>query len=138
MKREAKKYNFVFLISFLILADQGIKYSIRHLDGFYICNSGISFGFFIPNIIFYPLVVVFFAVSLLYLLGRINFLSLAPNKIGLSFVLGGAMANLVDRYNYGCVIDFIDLNFFPVFNLADIFITIGAIIIIIKSSNNKS
>ncbi|EKE21105.1 MAG: hypothetical protein ACD_7C00351G0001, partial [uncultured bacterium] len=43
-----------------------------------------------------------------------------------------------DRYNYGCVIDFIDLKFFPVFNLADIFITIGAIIIIMKSFKSNS
>lgn len=138
MKEIVKKYNFVFLISFLVLIDQIVKYLIRHFDGFYICNPGISFGFFIPNIIFYPLVAVIFVVSFLYLLKKINSAIFAPDKIGLSFVLGGAMANLIDRFNLGCVVDFIDLKFFPVFNLADIFITVGVIIIIIKSSKNNS
>lgn len=137
MKKIAPKYNYIFLISFLILADQGVKYLIRHFDGFYICNPGISFGFLIPNIIFYPLVVVVFVISCLYLWEKVNFKEFYLNKIGLSFILGGAMANLIDRYNHGCVIDFIDLKFFPVFNLADIFITIGAIIIIMKSSKTK-
>ena len=138
MKGLIKKYNFVFLIFFLIFADQMMKYLIRHNDGFYICNSGISFGFLIPNIIFYPLVFIIFVVSLMYLLEKINFKEFVLSKIGIVFILGGAIANLIDRYNHGCVIDFIDLRFFPAFNLADIFITIGAIMIIIKSSKNNS
>ncbi|MGW8185411.1 MAG: signal peptidase II [Candidatus Moraniibacteriota bacterium] len=134
MKKIAEKYNFIFLISFLILVDQGVKYLIRHSDGFYICNKGISFGFLLPNYVFYPLVVAIFVVAFMYLLGKINFKEFSLNKIGIALILGGAIANLIDRYNHGCVIDFINLGFFPVFNLADIFITAGAIMIIIKSS----
>lgn len=137
MKKVAKKYNFIFLILFLVLFDQLAKYSIRHSGGFYICNKGISFGFSIPNLLFYSLISLVFLVSFLYLLGKINFKELNLNKNGIILVLGGAIANLVDRYNYGCVIDFINLNFFPIFNFADIFITIGVIMIIIKSSNSK-
>jgi signal peptidase II len=57
-------------------------------------------------------------------------------KLGLAFCLGGAAGNLIDRIrNGGRVIDFIDLDFwplarFPVFNLADGAIFIGAILII--------
>lgn len=138
MKKVAEKYNFIFLISFLILADQVVKYLIRQNGGFYICNKGISFGFLIPNIVFYPLVVMIFVVSFMYLLKKINFKEFYLNRMGLSFILGGAIANLIDRYNHGCVTDFIDLGFFPVFNLADIFIAIGAILIITKSSKNNS
>ena len=134
MKKIAEKYNFIFLSSFLILLDQGVKYLIRHSDGFYICNKGISFGFLLPNYVFYPLVVAIFVVAFMYLLGKINFKEFSLNKIGIALILGGAIANLIDRYNHGCVIDFINLGFFPVFNLADIFITAGAIMIIIKSS----
>lgn len=132
-----KKYNFIFLIFFLVILDQTIKYFIRHSGGFYICNKGISFGFLMPNYIFYLIVAVFFLVSFGYLWEKINFKELKINKIGLSFVLGGALGNLVDRYNYNCVIDFIDLNFFPVFNGADVFIFVGAMIIIFKSFKNK-
>jgi len=134
MKKIAEKYNFIFLSSFLIVVDQVVKYLIRHSDGFYICNKGISFGFLLPNYIFYPLVLVIFVMAFMYLLGKINFKDFTLNKIGIAFILGGAIANLIDRYNHGCVIDFINLGFFPVFNLADIFITVGAIMIIIKSS----
>ncbi|HBI16761.1 MAG: Lipoprotein signal peptidase [Candidatus Moranbacteria bacterium GW2011_GWF2_34_56] len=138
MKEFKKKYNFLFLISLLAGADQLFKYLIRHYDGFYICNPGISFGFLMPSLVFYLIVGAFFVLSFLYIWGKISIKSFPINKIGLSFILGGALANLADRYNYGCIIDFIDLGFFPVFNLADIFITIGAIMIIMKSSKNNS
>ncbi len=52
----------------------------------------------------------------------------------LSFILGGALGNLVDRIVLGYVVDFIvvhyDDNFFPAFNLADSAITLGALILI--------
>lgn len=53
-------------------------------------------------------------------------------------ILSGALSNIMDRLSFGCVIDFIDLKFWPVFNLADVFITIGAIIILVKSRKVKS
>ena len=50
--------------------------------------------------------------------------------IGFTFIIGGAVGNLVDRIRLGYVIDFFDFTLidFPVFNIADCFITIGAII----------
>jgi signal peptidase II len=52
-------------------------------------------------------------------------------------VLAGAIGNLIDRINLGYVIDFIALHYqnwyFPVFNVADVCITIGAIILIADS-----
>lgn len=57
------------------------------------------------------------------------------SKIGLSFVLGGALGNLYDRLHYGYVIDFIQVHYqnwyFPDFNLADSAITLGAVCIIL-------
>lgn len=41
-------------------------------------------------------------------------------------LLGGALGNLADRIRYGKVVDFIDLGFWPVFNLADVAIVAGA------------
>ena len=54
--------------------------------------------------------------------------------IALACIAGGAMGNLFDRISYSHVIDFIQLEFlnFPIFNLADIFINIGVIILIIN------
>lgn len=138
MEKVFKKYSFIFLIAFLIISDQFVKYLIRYNDGFYVCNPGISFGFIIPATVFYSLVAIIFLVAILYLWGKINFEDFLINKTGIVFILGGAISNLIDRFNYGCVTDIIDLGFWPVFNLADIFITVGAVIIIAKSSNAKS
>ena len=53
-------------------------------------------------------------------------------NISLGFILGGALGNLVDRYFIVEVTDFISFTFFgPVFNIADSFIVIGFILIII-------
>lgn len=51
-------------------------------------------------------------------------------QTGSALVLGGAVGNLIDRVRVGCVIDFIDLRFWPVFNLADAAITVGAIVLV--------
>jgi signal peptidase II len=56
-------------------------------------------------------------------------------KIGYAMVLGGALGNLLDRIIYGYVIDFFDFYIFsydyPIFNMADCFIFVGVIILII-------
>jgi signal peptidase II len=64
-------------------------------------------------------------------------LSLKKNKykkhflysVSLSFILGGALGNLIDRVTLGYVIDFLDLHIWPVFNVADSAITIGAVLL---------
>lgn len=54
-------------------------------------------------------------------------------KMGCSFIVGGILGNLIDRISFGAVIDFIDLQFidFAIFNIADIAINIGVILIVI-------
>ena len=49
----------------------------------------------------------------------------APGALGL--LLGGAAGNLVDRVRFGQVVDFLDLRVWPVFNVADVAITLGAV-----------
>lgn len=55
--------------------------------------------------------------------------------LSLSFILAGAVGNLIDRVVHGFVIDFIDLHYqsfyWPVFNVADIFISIGVLLLIV-------
>ena len=48
---------------------------------------------------------------------------LVPAAIGIA--LGGALGNLLDRVRHGGVVDFIDLRFWPPFNLADVAIVVG-------------
>ncbi len=52
-------------------------------------------------------------------------------EVASALLLGGALGNLIDRARLGHVIDFVDLHFWPVFNIADIGITVGAILFVI-------
>lgn len=47
-------------------------------------------------------------------------------RLALALLAGGAIGNLIDRLRVGAVIDFIDLSVWPVFNLADVAVTLGA------------
>jgi signal peptidase II len=62
-------------------------------------------------------------------------------QIAYSLILGGALGNLLDRFMYGAVVDFIDfhvnLYHWPTFNLADSFICIGAFIYLLSFTNKK-
>ena len=49
----------------------------------------------------------------------------------LIFVIFGAISNIVDRIKYGFVIDYLDLKYFTVFNIADSMIVIGAVLLVI-------
>ncbi len=61
-------------------------------------------------------------------------------KLGLSLCIGGAASNVKDRFNKGYVVDYFSINFKPikhiVFNLADIFIFIGSIMVFLTSLHN--
>jgi len=51
--------------------------------------------------------------------------------VALGLVIGGSVSNLVDRVRLGHVTDFLDLKFWPAFNLADSFIVVGVIILLL-------
>jgi len=99
-------------------------------------NTGIGFGLLSQNANIYyhliSLVIFIVIIFLIYLIIKADFLE----KILFSLILGGAIGNLYDRLFYLAVPDFIDfhINHFHwfTFNIADIFITLGVILIIIK------
>jgi signal peptidase II len=49
--------------------------------------------------------------------------------VALGFLIGGSLGNLVDRVRLGHVTDFLDVSFWPAFNLADTFIVLGVVIL---------
>ncbi|MFC1807829.1 signal peptidase II [Candidatus Omnitrophota bacterium] len=59
-------------------------------------------------------------------------------SLSLYLILSGAIGNLIDRIFYGHVLDFIDLRVWPVFNIADSCITIGACLVIIHIITRRS
>tara|TARA_A100001015_G_scaffold40415_1_gene44323 strand:+ start:1046 stop:1546 length:501 start_codon:yes stop_codon:yes gene_type:complete len=105
-------------------------------------NIGIGFGFFSTNSsLYYNLItlligLVIFALFYVFLLSE-NF-----DKIIYSIILGGALGNFYDRLTYKAVPDFIDMHYnnfhWFVFNVADIFITIGIIALLIKGFFRKN
>ncbi|MGH7927228.1 MAG: signal peptidase II [Candidatus Binatia bacterium] len=137
-------------VVFIVVADQITKlivdrsmplyHSIPVIEGFfnltYIRNTGAAFGIFsgsaaafrLPFLIIFSLVAIGFVVTMLR--------RLPDDHTGLitalSFIIGGAIGNLIDRIAYGEVIDFLDLYWgryhWPAFNLADSFITVGVLI----------
>ena len=99
-------------------------------------NSGIGFGILQiePNIFYSIISIIITAINLIliyWMLTSSNYLE----SIFISVILGGALGNLFDRYYYSSVPDFIDLHYesfhWFTFNIADIFITIGIIGLII-------
>ena len=54
-------------------------------------------------------------------------------RIAFGGIVGGAIGNIVDRFHYGYVVDFIDARWWPVFNVADSCITVGVVLLILAT-----
>ena len=127
-----------------LIADQALKYwvtaNIELVDGFKplipgfirlsnIHNSGAAFSILegIPPWIFVVLCILFVLVVIWLLIKRI--IGTPGARWAAVFVIAGALGNCVDRIITGYVVDMLEFEFvrFPVFNLADIYITVGAV-----------
>ena len=58
-------------------------------------------------------------------------------RIAFGAIAGGAIGNIADRLHYGYVVDFIDLRWWPVFNVADSCITIGVALLIVTTLSGQ-
>ena len=140
----------LFIITFLFITDRIFKiyileiaeikgevdiYINSYLNFYLIWNKGIAFGIFSfeQNSIYYLISFIIFIICIVLtvMITRTN----KMKKYYLILILGGALGNLFDRVYYSAVPDFIDihLNDFHwfIFNVADIFITIGVICLIL-------
>ena len=160
--------RFIFLILVIFAADQLSKFYVinvynidvsnlssqyltsinKYLNFHLIWNKGFAFGIFQNEIsmvnYIYMFVMAIIAIAVFFYAISIN------KKIyyyGFSLIIGGAVGNLLDRYQYSAVLDFIDLHYnnyhWYVFNIADISITLGCILIILlelfsKKENDKN
>ena len=154
-KRPVNLLPNIFLILSIIALDQVTKLAIlgRDVVDIYpemeitsflnlvlVQNKGISFGLFsryeigwLISILTIGIVVVLFI--------WMRKLERAILALPFSLIIGGAIGNLIDRLNYGFVVDFIDFHFFgwhwPAFNVADSAITVGVIFLLIASFSNN-
>jgi len=104
----------------------------KYLNFVPVWNKGISFGMLsnFMNINFFMIIVT--SGILLFLISWFVKTKSRNLSLSLSFIISGAIGNLVDRLNHKAVVDFIDIHIgnhhWPAFNFADSYITIGAFI----------
>ncbi len=127
MKSNAKIF---FLFAALVALDQFAKYIFSAS----ICNQNIAWSIPISPAIFYFVWVIIIG-FLIFLVFKAN---LYYQKIFLALIFSGAISNIIDRIRLGCVIDYIDIKIWPVFNLADVYITIGAILLLFVIARKHS
>ena len=144
------KINYFILISFFSILDQISKIYINlNLNKLlnkdliiitieFVRNYGAAFNIFSGSRLFLSIVSITSTVILSYFIFISENKSI--NKYGLSMILAGSIGNGIDRVFNGYVIDFIKIKFidFPVFNIADIVINIGALILIFNYLKHKS
>ena len=99
-------------------------------------NTGIGFGLFhSSSVLIYNIISIFIASVIIFLIYLI-ITSEKFEKISFSIIVGGALGNFYDRIVFKAVPDFIDLHYSTfhwfTFNVADIFITLGVIIFLVK------
>ena len=98
-------------------------------------NTGIAFGLFKDHglvFIIVPIIAIILLVFNIYYYQQNGQVLSRLYIVAFSLILAGAIGNLIDRIMFGYVVDFIDLRLWPVFNVADSAITIGAVIIAIS------
>lgn len=101
-------------------------------------NKGVTFGMFNDFGPWMPYVLVAVAVAILLLL--LNWLRKSTRlmeALGLGFIIGGAVGNIIDRLRFGAVIDFIDVHYqdyhWYTFNLADSAIVLGVGLLLLEN-----
>lgn len=128
----------IICLNFLPGQSRPIIENIFHLTLVY--NKGFAFGLYLGTVFISVFISVMVIILLIVSVIKIKGPDLIL-KIAFSLILGGAAGNLVDRIRFGYVIDFLDFRVWPVFNVADIAITVGAGLLIaylFKMRNFKS
>lgn len=145
------KKKIIMISLFTLMLDQLIKIvistnlpNITVIHNFfslvYAENTGVAFSMLSGNRLFIILITILLLGVLIYMLEKEYVNSKQNSKLvvlSYGFLFGGITGNLLDRIIRGVVIDYVSLNIFgyhlPIFNLADLFITFGVILLIIKT-----
>ncbi|MBP2077564.1 signal peptidase II [Oceanobacillus polygoni] len=128
------------LTKWIIVSTMEIGERITIIENFFYItshrNSGAAWGILQGQMLFFYIVTAVVVIGIIYYMQKFakNDTLLA---IGLSFVLGGAIGNFIDRLFHQEVVDFADFYIFnynfPIFNVADSALSIGVIIVIIAT-----
>jgi len=142
MKKPGKIIFYFYLIAAItVVLDQLAKFFIKKIGlgkdlfdlGFFsltnVHNHGAGFSILQGQNWLFVLIALIFIALITFFYDKIEKDRLVQSGFGL--LLGGTVSNLIDRVSYGFVIDYFDFKFWPVFNIADSAITVGALLIII-------
>ena len=145
-----KKKTIFYIITVIFILDRLSKYIILELSNptgklnvpitsflnlNLVWNNGIAFGLFSFKEQFYYNLITFIIVIITLVILYLAIKSSGIEKIGFSMIFGGSLGNIFDRLYYTAVVDFIDISInnihWFIFNIADIFICLGVITLII-------
>ena len=133
----------------LVLIDQMSKYLVVEflkdqppivviedvLNFFYVENRGAAFGIMQDMRLFFIIITIAIVLAILFILFKNYKNNSLLFNISLALILGGAIGNFIDRFRLHYVVDFISFRIFgydfAVFNLADVFIVVGTILLAI-------
>ncbi len=149
MKSIKENYLFFIIILLLFLIDRITKIQVLNiledknfifindfLNLNLVFNTGIGFGFLSFDEGIYYNVITLFILLIILVLFFVMLKSSSKEKLFFSLIIGGAIGNIYDRFIFKAVPDFIDLHFgefhWFTFNIADIFISIGIIFMILN------
>jgi len=124
------------LIGILIAIDQFAKWFVLQSQTIETsCNYGIAMGIILPQIVFVLLWGIIMVCVIYFWMQRV----FEKFFVQLSYILilAGGVSNIIDRFYYGCVVDYIPFLNISSFNIADTFITVGAIIILWQNFKNS-
>jgi len=109
-----------FLVERISIA--GELFGLEHVE-----NSGVAFGIDFPPLVRLILIgiAIVFVIVLAYQSRK-----KVMNSVSFGLIIGGALANIVDRLDDGFVTDFIQVGIWPVFNIADSCITVGVAMLV--------
>lgn len=121
------------IIKHYLTLDNSIHVIRGFFDLTYVRNTGVAWSFLDNNKYFVLILSGLIIMGIVYYIYKEK-----PNrkitKLAYSLILGGALGNFINRVFYGYVIDFLDFKIFgynyPIFNMADVFIVVGVIILI--------
>ena len=149
-QKENFYFSIIILVTFfldrftknIIISDfsESSYYVNNFLNFDLIWNTGIGFGLLSFNSDLYYNSITFLILVVIIFLVIMSFKSDNYDKIIFSIIIGGALGNFYDRIIFKAVPDFIDLHFksfhWFTFNIADIFITVGLALMLLRKKNN--
>lgn len=124
------------ITKYLVVSNMALHQVVELPAGFIqlqrVHNYGGAFGMLQHQRPFFVFCAVVSLVCIIYFFDKLK--KLGPVIFASSaLILGGAAGNLADRLYYGYVVDFLDLRWWPVFNVADIALTVGVCVLVVES-----